>query len=112
MSDKPSHTFTLRLRNPETYRLLKLVAQHRKVSMNDIAQEAIEEHLKLEASTLEDRLSKALDIVRRYTNQDRERDIEAFAHAEVSEEDPLRSTRMTPNDDPLGVRDAFVRSVE
>lgn len=31
--------------------MLKLAAEHRKVSMNDIVQEALEEHLKAEAST-------------------------------------------------------------
>ena len=112
MSNTTVRVFTLRLRNPETYRMLKLAAEHRKVSMNDIAQEALEQHLKVEASTLDEQLSQALEIVRRYTSQDRERDIAAFARAEVSEEDPLRSTQVTPDDDPFGVRDAFVRSVE
>jgi U3 small nucleolar ribonucleoprotein component len=112
MSKRSSHVFTLRLRNPETYRMLKLAAKQRRVSMNDIAQEALEEYLNAEASTLEEQLSEALDIVRQYTSQDQDRDIAAFAHAEVSEKDPLRSTGVTPDDDPFGVRDAFVRSVE
>src|SRR5207245_3900165 len=112
MSKTTAHVFTLLLRNPETYQMLKLAAELRKVSMNAIAQEALEEHLKLDASTLEERLSRALDIVHRYTSQDQEHDIAEFARAEVSEEDPLRVTQVTPDDDPFGVRGAFVRSVE
>jgi|SRR5947209_3067261 len=112
MSNKTVRVFTLRLRNPETYRMLKLAAEHRKISMNDVAQEALEEHLRHEASALEKQLNQALDIVLRYTSQDQEHDIARFAHAEASEEDPLRSTQATPDDDPFGVRDAFVRSVE
>jgi hypothetical protein len=112
MGSKTTRVFTLRLRNPETYRMLKLAAEHRNVSMNDIAQEALEEHLRVEAATLADQLEQALEIIQQYADQDSRRDIAAFARAEVTETDPLRSTKITPDDDPFGVRDAFVRSLE
>ena len=79
--------------------MLKLIAEQRQVSMNDIAEEALEEHLKREAIAVEDRLSRALDIVRRYRSEDVQRDIAAFAHAEVTEEDPLRSTGIRSGED-------------
>jgi U3 small nucleolar ribonucleoprotein component len=112
MRNSSIRVFTLRLRNPETYRMLKLAAEHRKVSMNEVAQEALEAHLRMEASTLEEQLRQALEIVHRYTSEDQERDIAEVAHAEVSEEDPLQATRVMPDDDPFGVRDAFVRTLE
>ena len=104
--------FTLRFHNPQTYRMLRLIAEQRRVSMNDLAEEALEEHLSREAIAIEDRLGAALDIVRQYRSEHLKRDIEAFAHAEVTEEDPLQSRGVMPGEDRFGVRKAFVRSVE
>jgi hypothetical protein len=112
VATKHTQAFTLRIRNPETYRMLKLAAEQRRVSMNDVVQEALEEHLRDEAAVLEDKLCRALEIIHGYTSADRERDFKAFVRAEVTLEDPVRSTRRATDDDRFGVRDAFVRTVE
>lgn len=105
-------SFTVRFSNPDTYRMLQLVADERKMSMNALVQEAVEELLNREATVVETRLNAALDVVRRYQSSELEKYAAAFARAEVTEEDPVRTTSTSSQEDYLGVRKAFTRPVE
>jgi hypothetical protein len=89
------------------------VAEQRGMSMNDIVQEALEAYLRRETASTEERLRAALKIVQEYrSEEDLERYAKAFARAEVTEEDPLRATRVEQPEDGFGIRKAFVRSME
>lgn len=80
--------------------------------MNDIAEEALQAHLQGELVTIEEQLHAAFTVIQQYRREDLDRDIDAFAHAEMTENDPLRSTGVIRDTDPFGVRRAFVHSVE
>jgi hypothetical protein len=53
------------------------------------------------------------DLRRRpaWTAEDARRDAEAFAEAEVTERDPLRSTMRAADEDPFGIAAAFGSSL-
>jgi hypothetical protein len=103
----------LRFDNPQTYRVLRLVAEQRGMSMNDIVQEALEAYLREETASTEERLRAALKIVQEYRAEEQlELYAKAFARAEVTEEDPMRATRVEQPEDRFGIRKAFVRSME
>lgn len=107
--------FTLRFRDEETHRTLRLTAELLGVSMNELAEQAIARELARMGADLEERLRRTADRLGRYRageiERDIERDIDDFAQAEVTESDPLRSRRM-PAEDPLGVSALFARPVE
>jgi hypothetical protein len=101
--------FTLRFTNERTHRALKLTADLLGMSMNDLAEQAITHELTVLGADLEERLTRTVELLRDFRATDVERDIERFAVAEVTEEDPLRSTVFH---DPHGVGAAFARPVE
>lgn len=103
--------FTLRFRDEETHRTLRLTAELLGVSMNELVEQAIAHELAQLGVDLEARLRRTADLLGKYRAVDVDREIDEFARAEVSEDDPLRSLR-TPADDPLGVSAAFARPVE
>ena len=59
--------------------------------MNQLAEEAIRHELEISGAQLEEKLKRTLAVLQSYRPQDLEEDIEAFAKAEVTEEDPLRA---------------------
>lgn len=103
--------FTLRFRNAETHRALRLTAELLGVSMNELAESAIAHELAILGAELEEKLSRAADLLKSYRGQGLEEDIEAFAQAEVSVEDPLRALRQV-EDDVYGIGALFARPVE
>lgn len=103
--------FTLRFRDDETHRTLRLTAELLGVSMNELAEQAIARELARMGADLEERLRRTADRLGRYRAGEIERDIDDFVHAEVTESDPLRSRRM-PVEDSLGVSALFARPVE
>lgn len=110
-SQRPS--FTLRFRKEATHRALRLTAELLGVSMNELAEAAIEHELAVVGADLEERLARTAALLRSYRGEGIDDDIEAFARAEVSIEDPLRSRRAgSKHDDDLGVGAAFARPVE
>lgn len=103
--------FTLRFRNAETHRALRLTAELLGVSMNELAEAAIAHELAILGAELEEKLTRAAALLKSYRGQGIEEDIEAFAEAEVSLADPLRS-RLMDEDDVYGIGALFARPVE
>lgn len=106
---------TLRFHNTRTHTRLKKVAGLVGVSMNDIAEVAIERELDFLAADLEDELLETVDALRswRYTDEQLTVDIAAFSEGEAHERDPLQATMAPPNSaDAVGVRDIFADTVE
>jgi len=104
--------FTLRFHDPRTHRALQHAAREFGVSMNDLAERAIEHELAVIGSELEERLRATVELLRDYRGGGLSADVEAFARAEVAEEDPLRSRAAGGRTDPLGVGAAFADSLE
>lgn len=104
--------FTLRFRQESTHRALRHAARELGVTMNDLAERAIEHELAVIGSELEEKLRRTVELLRGYRTNEATGDIEAFASAEVSEEDPLRSRAAPNSTDTLGVGAAFADPVE
>jgi hypothetical protein len=84
--------FTLRFHNSATHELLGMVADRFGVSKNQLAEEMLERELRAASLLLEQDLSGTLELLRSYRAADHlQADIEAIAHAEAYEQDPLRS---------------------
>lgn len=107
----PRPAFTLRFRNEATHRTLRLAAHALGVSMNELAETAIEHELALLGADLEQKLSRTAELLRSYRGTSAEADVEAFARAEVSVEDPLESRQATI-EDACGIGALFARSLE
>ena len=69
--------------------------------MNALAERAIEHELAVIGSELEEKLRRTIDLLRPYRREEWEADVEAFARAEVTEDDPLRSTAAEASSDPV-----------
>lgn len=104
--------FTLRFRRERTHQALRHAAEQLGVSMNALAERAIEHELAVIGSELEEKLRRTIDLLRPYRREEWEADVEAFARAEVTEDDPLRSTAAETRTDALGVGAAFADPVE
>jgi hypothetical protein len=86
--------FTLRFHNRKTHELLGLVANRFGVSKNQLAEEMLERELRAASLLIERDLTGTLELLRSYRSADRlQADIEAVAHAEAYEQDPLKSSR-------------------
>lgn len=102
---------TIRLREEHLYRLLKLLAKQRGISMNRLVEEVLARELELEAALTEERLEHTLAMLRTYRAKP-DQLAQKFAEAEVAEEDPLRSEPVAGSNepdaaDPLGVLGGF-----
>ena len=87
---------------------LRFAAQRLKVPVGELAEEV------LARETTRDRSHQLDQILARlpsYSAEDLEADIAEFAHAEVTEEDPLRARRLLP-EDVHGVGAAFGHRLE
>lgn len=103
--------FTLRFRRLSTHRALRHAADELGVSMNELAERAIEHELAVIGSELEARLRRTVELLGAYRGPSAE-DVEAFSRAEVAEDDPLRSRAASGRTDPFGVGTAFADPVE
>jgi hypothetical protein len=84
--------------------MLGLVADRLGVSKNQLAEEMLERELGAASLLLEQDLTGTLELLRSYRTTDRlQADIEAVAHAEAYEQDPLRSRRTAT----AGTTDAY-----
>jgi len=102
--------FTLRFRNPSTYELLGVVSERIGMSKNQLAEEMLERELHAAALYLEIESLDTVALLADYRREGRlERDIEAVAHAEAHEDDPVRSrlTQTTVLGDAYGVAESF-----
>jgi hypothetical protein len=100
----------LRFRNPETRRSLQRTAEALGVSVDELAEAAIQQEMTALAGNLEPNLQSLVERLGSY-EEDSERDAEDFAHAEVTFEDPLRARRARA-EDAYGIGAAFARRVE
>jgi len=90
-----SSKFTLRFHNSATHDMLGLVADRLGVSKNQLAEEMLDRELRAASLLLEQDLTGTLELLRNYRTDERQNaDIEAIAHAEAYEHDPLRSRRV------------------
>ena len=110
MAEESSYGMVLRFRNPETRRNLQRTAEALGVSVDDLAEAAIQQELTAFASNLEPQLQSLDDRLASF-EEDPERDVEDFAQAEVTFEDPLRARRVRAVD-AYGIGAAFARRVE
>lgn len=110
-ANRPS--FTLRFRRERTHRALRLTANLLGVSMNELAEAAIEHELAVLGTDLEERLEHTAELLRSYRGEGLEEDVDAFARSEVEHEDPLRSRRVgSKPDDAFGIGALFAHPVE
>lgn len=113
MAERASkRAFTLRFHDERTHRALRHAAEELGVSMNELAERAIEHELAVVGAEIEEKLRRTVRLLGSYRGRGREADVEAFARAEVEEDDPLRSRAAKPLDDPVGVGAVFADSVE
>lgn len=110
MGSRPA--FTLRFRRERTHRALRHAAEQLGVSMNELAERAIEHELAVVGSELEQKLRQTLDLLGPYRRKGLKADIAAFARAEVTEDDPLRAVAAENRADSLGVGAAFADPVD
>jgi hypothetical protein len=112
--DAKTAKFTLRFHNSQTHELLGLMADLFGVSKNQLAEEMLERELRAASLLQEHDLSGTLERLHNYRTAERlEEDIEAIAHAEAYEHDPLRSRHVeTPSTttDPYGIEALFAAS--
>jgi hypothetical protein len=115
-TDRARDVFPLRFKRAETRDALRHLAAETGQSMTDIAETAIEHELALQGADLEERLTAALDVVRKYaaTGRDAQPYIEAAAAGERSGLEPFRHARGQAQErtaprksDPFGVMAAF-----
>lgn len=105
--------FTLRFHNSATHEMLGVVADRFGVSKNQLAEEMLERELRAASLLLEQDLTGTLELLRSYRVADHlQADIEAIAHAEAYEQDPLRSRRVekTATADAYGIGAMFAAS--
>lgn len=101
--------FPLRFENERTRELLRVVAERRNISMNQLAEEMIERELEVLALGLEMSLSRTVELLRAYRGKGRADAWSAFANAEALPE-PIAAHRVDPDTDPFGVARAFERN--
>jgi hypothetical protein len=89
---------TLHFHNDETLRNLERTAEALGVSVDDLAEIAIERELAAVGDGLESRLTRSLEQLRSYGPEDLERDIRDFAQSEVEIEDPFQARRIESPD--------------
>src|SRR4051812_941025 len=102
---------TLHFHSDETLRNLERTAEALGVSMDDLAEVAIERELAAVGTGLEGRLTRALERIKSYSPADLDRDIREFARCEVENEDPLRAHRIE-SPDAYGIGALFGDPVE
>jgi hypothetical protein len=90
-----SRSLTLHFHNDETLQNLERAASALGVSMDDLAEVAIERELAAVGTGLESRLSRSLERLKSYGAEDLDWDIQAFARTEVEIEDPLQARRIS-----------------
>jgi hypothetical protein len=83
---------TLHFRNLETLRDLKRAADALGVTIDQLAEAAIERELTVVGAGLEGRLSRALKRLGSYGSEKIGPDIAAFARSEAEIDDPLQAT--------------------
>jgi|SRR5436305_11287710 len=110
MAEDSSYGMVLRFRNPETRQSLKRTAEALGVSVDELAEAAIQQELAALAVNLEPNLQRLVELLGSF-EEDPERDVEAFAHSEVTFEDPLRARRVRA-EDAYGIGAAFARRLE
>ena len=98
--------FPLRFENARTRELLRIIAERRHTSMNQLAEEMIERELQVLALGLESSLSRTIELLRTYRGEGRADAWAAFADAEGLPE-PMAARRVLPDEDPFGVARAF-----
>ena len=110
MHEESSPGLVLHFRNAETHRALQQAAKTLGVSVGELVEAAIEQDLAVLEGNLEPRLQRTVELLGSYRGE-AERDIEDFAHAEVTVHDPLRARRARA-EDAYGIGAAFARRME
>src|SRR5262249_3217342 len=82
----------------ETLRNLERTAEALGVSVDDLAEVAIERELAAVGAGIEGRLTRSLERLRSYGPADLDRDIRNFARSEVEIEDPFQARRIESPD--------------
>lgn len=109
---EPPETLTLRFSNEEIPEALKRTAESLGISVEELAEAAIEHELALLGAGLEKKLDRIVDLLRSDRKRDLKKDIEQFARSEVMFEDPLRSRMAGPEEDPYGIGAVFGRRLD
>jgi hypothetical protein len=102
---------TVHFHRDETLRNLERAAEALGVSVDELAEVAIERELAAVGAGLEGRLTRSLERLRSYSPADLERDIRDFAQSEVEIEDPLQAHRIE-SPDAYGIGALFGDPVE
>jgi len=99
--------FPVRFENERTRELLRAVALHQRVSMNQLAEQMIERELEVMALGIEGTLSRAIELLRSYRGLGRAEAWDEFAEAEGLPEPVPTHRRLRETDDPYGVARVF-----
>jgi len=109
----PQSVFPLRFEEDSIRRALKEVSEQTGVSMNRLAQEAIAVQLRFATRVLEARMQETIGDLRGYRGEWSDREIRAFAHAEVEHPDPVEGRMVEETEaDPFGSVARFADTVE
>ena len=112
----PQNVFPLRFDEDATRRALKEVADQTGVSMNRLAQDAIAVQMHFATRVLEDRMQHVIEELKGYRGEWSDREIRAFARAEVEHPDPVEGRMVEeeqgPESDPFGTVVRLADSVE
>lgn len=103
---KPRPVFPLRFENERTRDMLRLVAEQRGTSMNQLAEEMIERELEVLALGLEVGLTRTMELLASYRGEGRAEAWDAFAEGEGLP-DPVRTKRTHQETDRFGIAQAF-----
>lgn len=77
--------FTLRFRNERTHQALQHAAEELGISMNELAERAIEHELAVVGAEIEEKLRRTVRLLGSYRADDRAADAKEFARAKVEE---------------------------
>jgi hypothetical protein len=109
MSESPR--LVLQFRNAETHSQLRHMAETLGVSMNELAEIAIQQELAAMEGGLERKLEGILERLRSFQREDPARAADEFSRSEVTYKDPLQARRAGA-EDAYGIGAAFARRLE
>ncbi len=100
--------FPVRFSNPATREHLRVIAEELGISMNRLAEEAIERELATLSLGLETEMHATIGRLRALRAIDIEASLDAWAAAE-GQADPITASLRVATEDPLGIAAAFDR---
>lgn len=103
---------TVHFRDPENHCALGRAAEALGISVEELAERAIEHELAMIGVGLNENLRRTVDLLGSYRGGGSDEDVEAFAHGDVTYKDPLSGCTASERHDSLGIGAVFTDPVE